>query len=98
MAYKAQLYKILFYTLRNIYSFLSSILKLSDGDTSHFRLQIYEKSQYFQTKHPKNSIDAAKNDKRPGKEPVFSEAFWSFMSGTRPLLSSQHTYSAVSPQ
>jgi hypothetical protein len=38
-------------------------------------LQIYENSEYLQTKRTKNSRNASKNDKRPRKESIFSEAF-----------------------
>lgn len=49
------------------------------------RLQIYKKTHYLQTKHTKNSRNAPKNYKRPGEQPVFSEALGALLPGTRPL-------------
>jgi hypothetical protein len=48
-------------------------------------MQIYENSQYLQTKRAKNRRYLSKNAKRPGKESIFSEALGLFMPGTCPL-------------
>ena len=47
---------------------------VADECNTLYCLQIYEKSQYPQTNLKKNSTNAAKNNKRPGKESIFSEA------------------------